>query len=73
MVGNFANPDELNKFMSGLLKVNGTDSGSSWYTDQWAATYGLLRERICSVPVSSGSWYRFSSLVLSYRQPYLSY
>ena len=42
--------------MSGLLGVTGTDAVASWYTDQWAATYGLLREGICTIPETKGTW-----------------
>lgn len=37
----------------GLKEV---ESDDKWYYDQWITTYGILRNRLCSVPEQSGLW-----------------
>ena len=54
------NETELNqKWLSkrveeiGLARVNNNDK---WYYDQWITTYGILKNRLCTVPEESGLW-----------------
>jgi hypothetical protein len=42
--------------ISTLLNVDGSEAVSSWYNDQWAVTYLLLKEKICTLPESSTIW-----------------
>jgi hypothetical protein len=34
----------------------GLDKSQTWYYDQWITTYGLLKNKICNVPPTSGLW-----------------
>jgi hypothetical protein len=57
VIGNYSNADDLNRDMAVKLGVNGSLATESWYNDQWAATYGLLREGICTVAETSATWF----------------
>ena len=37
----------------GLARSKNNDQ---WYYDQWVTTYGILKNRLCTVPESSGLW-----------------
>ena len=33
-----------------------TKNNDKWYYDQWVTTYGILKNRLCTVPETSGLW-----------------